>query len=169
MPGKKALELKSVEVKALADAINGAKGIALVDYRGITVDADTTLRTNLRNANVDYRVAKNTLIKLAVKGTEYEGITEYLVGPTAIAISHDDCTAPARIMASTVSEVESFEFKGGWAEGNIYDKAGIEQLSKIPSKEVLIAKILGGFNAPVTSLAYVIKAIADKKEQEANA
>ena len=69
-------------------------------------------------------------------------------------------------MASTVSEVEAFEFKGGWAEGNVYDKAGIEQLSKIPSKEVLIAKVLGGFNAPITSLAYVIKAIAEKKEQE---
>ena len=167
MPGKKALELKSAEVKALAEAIEGAKGIALVDYRGITVDADTTLRTNLRNANVEYRVAKNTLIKLAVKGTEYEGITEFLEGPTAIAISHEDCTAPARIMAKTVDSVETFNFKAGWVEGQVYDAKGVEEIAKIPSKEVLIAKVLGGFNAPITSLAYVIKAIAEK--QEANA
>ena len=167
MPGKKALERKSNEVKELAEKISGAKSVVVVDYRGITVDAITSLRNDLRKENVEYKVAKNTLIKLAVKGTEYEGLSEYLEGPTAIAISHEDCTAPARIMAKTASDVESFTFKGAWVEGNLYDAAGVEELSKIPSKEVLIAKVLGGFNAPITSLAYVIKAIAEK--QEANA
>ena len=164
MPGKKALEKKTNEVKELAEKINGAKGIVIVDYRGITVDAITSLRNDLRKENIEYKVAKNTLIKLAIKGTEYEGLSEYLEGPTAIAISHEDCTAPARVMAKTASEVESFSFKGGWVEGNLYDAAGVEELSKIPSKEVLIAKVLGGFNAPITSLAYVIKAIAEKQE-----
>ena len=167
MPGKKALEKKSAEVKELADKINGSKGIVIVDYRGITVEEITNLRNDLRKENIEYKVAKNTLIKLAVKGTEYEGLTEYLEGPTAIAISHEDCTAPARIIAKTVSDVEAFSFKGGWVEGSIYDAKGIEELAKIPSKEVLIAKVLGGFNAPITSLAYVLKAIAEK--QEANA
>ena len=167
MPGKKALEKKSSEVKELAEKINGAKSVVVVDYRGITVDAITSLRNDLRKENVEYKVAKNTLIKLAIKGTEYEGLTEYLEGPTAIAISHEDCTAPARIMAKTASDVEAFTFKGAWVEGNLYDAAGVEELSKIPSKEVLIAKVLGGFNAPITSFACVIKAIAEK--QEANA
>ncbi len=167
MPGKKALEVKSAEVKELSEKINGAKGIVVVDYRGITVEDITALRNELRKENVEYKVAKNTLIKLAVKGTEYEGLTEYLEGPTAIAISKEDCTAPARIMAKTVDSVETFSFKAGWVEGQVYDAKGIEEIAKIPSKEVLIAKVLGGFNAPITSLAYVIKAIADK--QEANA
>ena len=167
MPGKKALEKKSGEVKALAEMINGAKCIAIVDYRGITVEQITSLRNDLRKENVEYKVAKNTLIKLAVKGTEYEGLTEYLEGPTAIAISHEDCTAPARIMSKTADTVEAFNFKAGWVEGQVYDAKGIEEIAKIPSKEVLIAKVLGGFNAPITSLAYVIKAIAEK--QEANA
>ncbi len=167
MPGKIALEKKSGEVKELAEKINGAKGVVVVDYRGITVEDITSLRNELRKENVEYKVAKNTLIKLAIKGTEYEGLTEYLEGPTAIAISHDDCTAPARIMAKTVENVEAFSFKAGWVEGSVYDAKGIEEISKIPSKETLIAKVLGGFNAPITSLAYVIKAIAEK--QEANA
>ncbi len=167
MPGKKALERKSNEVKELAEKINGAKGIVVVDYRGITVEDVTNLRNDLRKENVEYRVAKNTLIKLAIKGTEYEGLAEYLEGPTAIAISHEDCTAPARIMSKTASDVEAFSFKGAWVEGNVYDAKGTEEIAKIPSKEVLIAKVLGGFNAPITSLAYVIKAIAEK--QEANA
>jgi len=167
MPGKIALEKKSGEVKELAEKINGAKGIVVVDYRGITVEDITTLRNELRKENVEYKVAKNTLIKLAIKGTEYEGLTEYLEGPTAIAISHDDCTAPARIMAKTAEKVEAFNFKAGWVEGSVYDAKGVEEISKIPSKETLIAKVLGGFNAPITSLAYVIKAIAEK--QEANA
>jgi len=167
MPGKKALEKKTAEVKELSEKINGAKSVVIVDYRGISVDAVTSLRNDLRKENVEYKVAKNTLIKLAIKGTEYEGLTEYLEGPTAIAISHDDCTAPARVMAKTANDVESFSFKCAWVEGNIYDAKGTEELAKIPSKEVLIAKVLGGFNAPITSLAYVIKAIAEK--QEANA
>ena len=167
MPGKKALEKKSAEVKELAEKINGAKGVVIVDYRGITVEDVTNLRNDLRKENIEYKVAKNTLIKLAIKGTEYEGLTEYLEGPTAIAISHDDCTAPARVMAKTADAVEAFSFKAGWVEGNVYDAKGIEEISKIPSKEVLIAKVLGGFNAPITSFACVIKAIAEK--QEANA
>ena len=116
MPGKKALEKKTAEVKELAEKINGAKGVVIVDYRGITVDAVTNLRNDLRKENIEYKVSKNTLIKLAIKGTEYEGLAEYLEGPTAIAISHEDCTAPARVMAKTASEVEAFSFKGGWVE-----------------------------------------------------
>lgn len=163
MPGKKALEVKSSEVKELSEKIKDAKGIVVVDYRGITVEQVTNLRNSLRKENVEYKVAKNTLIKLAVKGTEYEGLSEYLQGPTAIAISHEDCTAPARIMASTVDSVAPFNFKCAWAEGNVYDENGTISLSKIPSKEILISRILGGFNSPIAALARTIQAIAEKK------
>ena len=92
------------------------------------------------------------------------GIAEYLEGPTAIAISREDCTAPARIIANNAKEVEALKFKASWIEGSIYDAEGTKQIANIPSKEVLIAKVLGGFNAPITSLAYVLKAIAEKQE-----
>ena len=167
MPGKKALQKKEGEVKNLSEKFEGAKGIVVIDYRGITVEQVTKLRNDLRKENVYYKVAKNTLTKLAIKGTEYEGLAEYLEGPTAIAISHEDCTAPARIVAQNAKEVEALKFKAAWAEGSVYDAAGAESLSKIPSKEVLIAQILGGFNSPISALAYTLKAIADK--QEANA
>jgi len=164
MPGKKALQKKEGEVKNLSEKFDGAKGVVVIEYRGITVDEVTNLRNDLRKENVYYKVAKNTLTKLAIKGTDYEGLTQYLEGPTAIVISHDDCTAPARIVAKNAENVEALKLKAAWAEGSIYDAEGAKMLSKIPSKEVLIAQILGGFNSPITSLAYTLKAIAEKKE-----
>ncbi|MBQ7668856.1 MAG: 50S ribosomal protein L10 [Clostridia bacterium] len=169
MPGKKALERKEGEVKNLSEKFDGAKGVVILEYRGITVDEVTGLRNDLRKENVYYKVAKNSLAKLAIKGTDYEGLAEYLEGPTAIVISHDDCTAPARIVSKVAEEVEALKLKAAWAEGSIYDAEGVKKLAKIPSKEVLIAQILGGFNSPIASLAYTLKAIADKKEAEANA
>ena len=164
MPGKVALAKNESEVKILSEKILNAKGIVVVDYRGITVEQATKLRNDLRKENVEYRVAKNTLIKIAIKGTEYEGLAEYLEGPTAIAISHEDCTAPARIVANNAKDAENLKLKASWVEGSIYDAAGTEQIAKIPSKETLIAQVLGGFNSPITALAYTIKAIAEKQE-----
>ena len=164
MPGKKALAKNENEVKVLAEKFANAKGIVVVDYRGMTVEQATKLRSDLRKENVEYKVAKNTLTKIAIKGTEYEGLAEYLEGPTAIAISHEDCTAPARIIANNAKEVEALRFKAAWVEGSVYDAAGTEALSKIPSKEILIAQVLGGFNSPITALAYTLKAIAEKQE-----
>jgi large subunit ribosomal protein L10 len=164
MPGKKALAKNEGEVKVLAEKFVDAKGVVIVDYRGMTVEQATKLRNDLRKENVEFKVAKNTLTKIAIKGTEYEGLAEYLEGPTAIAISREDCTAPARIIANNAKEVEALKFKASWIEGSIYDAEGTKQIANIPSKEVLIAKVLGGFNAPITSLAYVLKAIADKQE-----
>ena len=164
MPGKVALAKNESEVKILSEKIQNAKGIVVVDYRGITVEQATKLRNDLRKENVEYRVAKNTLIKIAIKGTEYEGLAEYLEGPTAIAISHEDCTAPARIVANNAKDAENLKLKASWVEGSIYDAAGTEQIAKIPSKETLIAQVLGGFNSPITALAYTIKAIAEKQE-----
>lgn len=167
MPGKKALEKKTEEVKALSKKFTGAKGVAIVDYRGISVEQVSKLRSDLRKANMEYKVAKNTLTKIAIKGTEYEGLSEYLEGPTAIVISHDDCAAPARVIADNARTVEALKFKAAWAEGNVYDAEGADRLSKIPSKEILIAQILGGFNTPIIKLACTIKAIAEKLEQTA--
>ena len=164
MPGKVALAKNENEVKILSEMVKDAKGIVVVDYRGITVEQATKLRNDLRKENVEYRVAKNTLIKIAIKGTEYEGLAEYLEGPTAIAISHEDCTAPARIVANNAKDAENLKLKASWVEGSIYDAAGTEQIAKIPSKETLIAQVLGGFNSPITALAYTLKAIAEKQE-----
>ena len=164
MPGKKALAKNEGEVKVLAEKFSDAKGVVIVDYRGMTVEQATKLRNDLRKENVEFKVAKNTLTKLAIKGTEYEGPSEYLEGPTAIAISHEDCTAPARIVANNAKDAENLKLKASWVEGSIYDAAGTEQIAKIPSKETLIAQVLGGFNSPITALAYTLKAIAEKQE-----
>ena len=164
MPGKKALAKNEGEVKVLAEKFVDAKGVVIVDYRGMTVEQATKLRNDLRKENVEFKVAKNTLTKIAIKGTDYEGLTEYLEGPTAIAISCEDCTAPARIVANNAKDAENLKLKASWVEGSIYDAAGTEQIAKIPSKETLIAQVLGGFNSPITALAYTIKAIAEKQE-----
>ena len=163
MPSAKILEKKQAQVKEVADKLAKSKMTIFTDYRGITVEDVTNLRNDLRKENVEYRVAKNTLIKLAIKGTEYEGLAEYLEGPTASAISHEDCTAPARIMSKTADSVEAFSFKGAWVEGNVYDAKGTEELAKIPSKEVLIAMLLGTLQAPISSFARALNLIAEGK------
>jgi len=166
MPGKKALARNEEEIKSLVELVKDAKSLVLADYRGISVSDVSAMRAELRKENIEYRVAKNTLLKRAVEGTEYAGIAEYLEGPTAIAISKDDETAPARILADYAKKVETFSIKGGWIDGNAADAATMNEIAKIPSKEVLIARVLGGFNGPVRSLAYVLQAIVDKKNEE---
>jgi len=156
------VELKAPIVAEIAESIKDADSIVVVDYRGLTVEQDTRLRRNLREAGVTYKVYKNTFINFAIKGTEFEGISEYLEGPTAIAISKDDATAPARVIAKFAKEAPILEIKGGVVEGTVYDAKGIAQIASIPSRDELISKLLGSLQSPITNFARVMNQLAEK-------
>ena len=138
-----------------------AASVVLVDYRGLTVAEDTELRNQLRAAGITYKVCKNTMMKRAFEGTEFEGLGEYLEGPSAMAVSKDDATAPARILCKFAKTADKLEVKAGVVEGKVYDLAGIQALSTIPSREELLSKLLGSIQSPIANFARVIKQIAE--------
>ena len=156
------VELKQPIVEAIAEEIKDAQSVVLVDYRGLTVAQDTELRKQLREAGVVYKVYKNTMMKRAFEGTEFEGLESCLEGPSAIAVSKDDATAPARILCNFAKDAPALELKGGVVEGSVYDVAGLTELSKIPSREVLLSRLLGSMQSPIANFARVIKQIAEK-------
>lgn len=156
------VELKQPIVQAIADDIKDAQSVVLVDYRGLTVAQDTELRKQLREAGVIYKVCKNTMMKRAFEGTEFAGLEEYLEGPSALVVSKDDATAPARIICKFAKTAEALEVKAGVVEGNVYDEAGINELSKVPSREELLSKLLGSLQSPITNLARVLNQIAEQ-------
>lgn len=162
------VELKKPIVDQISEELNGAKAAVLVDYRGLTVEQDTELRKQLREAGVVYKVYKNTMINFAVKGTEFEELSKHLEGPTAIAISKEDATAPARILFNFAKNAPKLELKAGVVDGAYYDEKGIQVIATIPSREELLSKLLGSMQSPITNFARVIKQIAEKNE-EANA
>ena len=161
------VELKAPIVEEIAENLKDAKGVVLADYRGLTVEQDTILRKQMREAGVVYKVYKNTLIKRAIAGTEFEALAPQLDGPTAIAISKDDATAPARILFNFAKQAEALELKSGVVEGTYYDAEGVKVIATIPSREELISKLLGSIQSPICNFARVIKQIAEKKESEA--
>jgi large subunit ribosomal protein L10 len=156
------VELKKPIVDQISEELNGAKAAVLVDYRGITVEQDTELRKQLREAGVIYKVYKNTMINFAVKGTEFEELSKHLEGPTAIAISKEDATAPARILFNFSKNAPKLELKAGVVDGTYYDEKGIQVIATIPSREELLSKLLGSIQSPITNFARVIKQIAEK-------
>ena len=156
------VELKQPIVQAIAEEIKDAQSVVLVDYRGLTVAQDTELRKQLREAGVVYKVYKNTMMKRAFEGTEFEGLENCLEGPSAIAVSKDDATAPARILCNFAKDAPALELKGGVVEGNIYDVAGLTELSKIPTREELLSRLLGSMQSPIANFARVINQIAEK-------
>ena len=156
------VELKQPVVQAIVNDIEGAQSIVLVDYRGLTVAEDTALRKQLREAGVVYKVCKNTMMKRAFEGTDFAQLDEYLDGPNAIAISKDDATAPARILAKFAKDAKALELKAGVVEGQKYDAAALEELAKIPSREELLSRLLGSMQSPITNLARVLNQIAEK-------
>ena len=163
------VELKQPIVEAIAEEIKDAQSVVLVDYRGLTVAQDTELRKQLREAGVVYKVYKNTMMKRAFEGTEFEGLESCLEGPSAIAVSKDDATAPARILCNFAKDAPALELKGGVVEGSVYDVAGLTELSKIPSREVLLSRLLGSMQSPIANFARVIKQIAEKDGEAAPA
>ncbi len=156
------VELKAPIVAEISENIKDAESIVVVDYRGLTVEQDTRLRKALREEGVTYKVYKNTFINFAIKGTEFESLAPYLEGPTAIAISKSDATAPARVIAKFAKEASKLEIKGGVVEGTVYDAKGIAGIATIPSRDQLISKLLGSLQSPITNFARVIKQIAEK-------
>ena len=161
------VELKQPVVQAIADDIKGATSVVLVDYRGLTVAQDTEMRKQLREAGVIYKVCKNTMMKRAFEGTEFAALDEHLEGPSAIAISKDDATAPARILCKFAKDAKALELKAGVVEGTVYDVAALTELAQIPSREVLLSRLLGSMQSPITNLARVLKQIAEKDGEAA--
>ncbi len=164
MPNSKVLAAKQSIVEELKEKLSVAQSGVIVDYRGITVEEDTALRKSMREANVDYRVVKNTLLNFAVKGTEYEAIAPYLEGPTAIAIGVEDPIAPAKVLGDFIEKAKKVTIKTGFIDGRVVDVAEIEKISKLPSKEDLLAKAFGSMKAPITNLARVLNQIKEQKE-----
>ena len=156
------VELKQPIVAEISEVIKDAQSVVLVDYRGLTVEEDTALRKQLREAGVNYKVYKNTLMNFAFKGTDFEALAPYLNGPSAIAVSTEDATAPARIIAEFAKKAKNLEIKAGVVEGDLYDAKGMQAIASIPSRDVLISKLLGSLQSPITNFARVIKQIAEK-------
>ena len=156
------VELKQPIVQEISENIKDAQSVVVVDYRGLTVAEDTQLRTALRDAGVSYKVYKNTLVNRAIAGTEFESLKESLEGPSAFAISKDDATAPARILAKFAKTAPALEIKAGVVEGTFYDANGMKAIANVPSREELLSKLLGSLQSPITNLARVLNQIAEK-------
>lgn len=158
------VEVKKPIVEEISEVIQDAKAVVLVDHRGLTVEQDTILRRQLREANVTYKVYKNTMMNFAFKGTQCEELCKHLEGPSALAVSKEDATAPARILAKFAKDAPALELKAGIVEDTYYDVDGIKALSAIPSREELLSKLLGSIQSPIANFARVIKQIAEAKE-----
>lgn len=158
------VELKAPIIEEIKEAVKDQKGTVLVDYRGLTVAEDTDLRKQLREAGVQYKVYKNTYIKMAIAGTELDELVKHLEGPTALAVSKTDSTAPARILAKFAKTAPALELKAGIIEGGYYDFNTISVMANIPSREELISRLLGSMKSPITNLARVLNQIAEKKQ-----
>ena len=159
-----AQKAKQIVIDEIKEKLDGAQSAVVIDYMGITVAQADAMRKKLREANVDYTVYKNTLVKRAIAGTEFEGLAEVLDGPSALAISKEDATAPARVLNEVIKEFK-MEFKAGVVEGNFLDKDGIQAVADIPSREVLIAKFMGSIQSPVSKAVRTFQAIADAKAE----
>ncbi len=156
------VELKQPIVDEIKELLDGAVAATVVDYRGLTVAEDTELRKQLREAGVKYKVFKNTLIKRAAEGTDFAQLDEVLEGPTAIAVSKDDATAAARILAKFAKTAPKLELKAAVVEGKYFGQAAVQALAEIPSREELLGRLLGSMQSPITNFARVLKQIAEK-------
>ena len=159
------VELKQPVVEEISALLKDAKSAVIVDYRGLTVEQDTELRKQLREAGVHYKVYKNTMINFAIQGTDFEPMKDQLEGPTALATSATDETAPARILNTFAQKADKLELKGGVVEGTYYDAEGIKVIATIPSRDELLGKLLGSIQSPITNLARVLNQIAESKAE----
>lgn len=168
-----AIEMKSAVVAEIAEKLEKASSVIVLDYKGLTVEQVTELRSQMREAGVEYKVYKNTLVRRAAKENGGEAFTnfndEQLIGPNAIAFGYDDPVAPARILKGFMDKnPDKITLKMGVVEGEFYDESKIVALASIPPREVLIAKLLGSLKAPMSNFVYLVNAIA-KKQEEAEA
>ena len=161
MPSAKVLEQKKAIVAELTDRLKNSVTGVLVNYKGINVADDTALCKELREAGVQYSVVKNTLLSRACEEAELTGLQTTLEGTTALATSDEDYAAAARILANYAKKSKTFEIKGGYLDGEVVDLATIDSLAKLPTRDVLLANVLGAFQAPIASFARAIQAIVD--------
>ncbi len=159
------VELKQPIVAEISELLNGAASAVVVDYRGLTVAQDTELRKKLREAGIVYKVYKNTMIKRAAEGTAFAALEPNLEGPTAIAVSKEDATAPARVLSEFAKKADKLEIKGGVVEGTYYDAKGMTVIASIPSREVLLGRLLGSMQSPIANFARVLNQIAEKNAE----
>ncbi|NLI37931.1 MAG: 50S ribosomal protein L10 [Clostridiaceae bacterium] len=165
MPSEKILQQKKAEVEKLNSKLTNAQAFVLADYRGLTVEQDTKMRKAMREAGVDYRVYKNSIIRFAVKDTNLSELSDQLEGPTAIAISDTDPIAPSKLIAQFAKEYNKLEIKAGMVEGKILDIDGVKELAQTPSREELLARLIGSLQSSLYGLAAALNAIAEKQEQ----
>ena len=156
------VELKQPIVAEISESIKEAQSVVLVDYRGLTVEQDTRLRKQLREAGITYKVYKNTMMNFAFKGTDFEALAPYLDGPNAMAVSTTDATAPARVLAKFAQTAKQLEIKAGVVEGTVYDANGMKAISEIPSREELLSKLLGSIQSPIANFARCMNQLAEK-------
>lgn len=173
-----AKEQKAAVVEEIRGKFENSSSAILVDYIGLSVEEATKLRSEFRAAGVDYKVYKNTLTERAIEGMGFDDLKPFLKGPTAIAFGTEDPVAPAKILAKAIKDMKKMEMKAGVVDSKVIDAAGAEALAKLPSKEELIAKMLGSMNAPISNfvgvlngtmraLVYALNAVAEQKQQEA--
>lgn len=157
MPSQKVLEEKKQVVAGLVESLKNAQGGVLFDYRGLTVEQDTKLRSELRNAGVDYHVVKNTLLRFASKEVGFDALDDILHGPTSLAVSATDAVAPAKVLAKFAKDNDVVSIKAGFVDGKVIGIDEVKVLSELPSKEELIAKLMGSLNAPVSGVVNVLQ------------
>ena len=163
MPKESTIAAKQAVIGEIKGKLQKAQSLVIVDARGLTVEQDTTLRRKLREAGVDYKVYKNTMVGFAIKDTGFEGINEFLAGPGTFAFSYEDPMAAARMLSKEVKAIPALEFKAGVIDGTVYDANGIQAIADIPSRDELLSRLLGSFKSPMASFARVIKAVAEKQ------
>ena len=167
LASEKILEIKKQQVAEVADWFKGSIAGVVVDYKGISVEDDTKLRKELREADVRYVVLKNTILRRAAEEAELSELNDVFKGTTAVAFSEDDYTAAARILGKYAKDVDSFSIKGGFMDGAVVDLATVEKLATLPTREVLLSMLCNVLNAPIAKLARAIQAVADKGEAPA--
>lgn len=161
------LAAKKQQVEDIKAKIQSAQSLVIIDYMGLTVAEDTAFRKELRDNGVDYAVLKNRLVKIAFNELGYTEFDEALNGPTAVAFSSTDAVAPAKFIAKNIKALNKMKTKCGMVEGKFMDENGLKKIADIPSKEVLLAKMLGSMQSPISKLARCLKQIAEQKEQQA--
>lgn len=161
------IEAKKQQVDVIADQLRGSVSTVVVDYRGLTVAEVTELRKQLREANVQYKVYKNTMLRRAAEKAGIEGLDEFLTGPTAVAFTTEDVVAPAKVIAGFAKEHEALEIKSGIMEGSVITADEVKTVGSLPSHEGLVSMLLSVLQAPMRNFAYAVKAVGESKEENA--
>lgn len=164
---EQAIAKKQQEVNEVVEKINAANSLVVVDYLGLSVAEVTELRKQLREAGVEFKVIKNTIMRRALDSQELEYHEEVFQGPTAVAFGMEDAVAPAKILSDFAKKAEALELKGGILEGEVLSKEEIQQIAKLPNREGLLSMLLSVLQAPVRNVAYAVKAVADAKDEDA--